>query len=351
MTAQADTSTVVPVGRGNEFLPDRSYFAFPHACPGTVALKFTIGGIQVRVTGFDEVQASALLQRHGIFCRRSETTDRPRMEVNVRRVGRPAFLIARDHPVQPGTPGAAGTGDGSRTAEYYRIHMRWEAGALLATSYEWAASIEFAGATSDLLLADCAVYGRAEFDRSLENYLRVVYAHLAVPAKGFLLHSAGLVRSGRAFLFFGPSGAGKTTVTTLSPGAKVLSDDLTMVMPAEATPGAEARYAACSVPFRGLFAPHPESADTYPLAGLFRLVQDTTDWLEPLSGAAAIGEVVGSLPFVMDRPEMAGSAIDAVSAAAGQVPVFRLHFRKDSTFWRVIEDRIDGFRSSSGIKS
>ena len=340
MTAQADTTIVVPVRRGNEFLPDRSYYAFPHACPGKVSLTFTIGGIPVRVTGFDEVQAASLLHRHGIFCRRSETEDRPRMEVSVRRAGRPAFLIVRAD-VDPGAPGGT-TGP----SEYYRIHTRWETGALLATSYEWAASIDFTGATGDLVLADSALYGRAEFDRSLENFLRVVYSHLAIPANGFLLHSAGLVRSDRAFLFFGPSGAGKTTVTTLSPGAKVLSDDLTMVMRGDGN-----QYAACSVPFRGLFAPRPESAATYPLAGLFRLVQDTTDSLEPLDGAAAVGEVVGSLPFVMDRPEMAGAAIDTVSAVASQVPVFRLHFRKDTTFWRVLEDRVDGFRTGGGIKS
>ncbi len=334
MTAQADTTTVVPVGRGNEFLPDRSYYAFPHACQGTVSLTFTIGGISARVRGFDEAQAAALLDRHGVFCRRSEAADRLRMEATVRCAGRPAFLIA----------GMAGD-----PSEYYRIDTRWETGALLATSYEWAACIDFPGATSTLVLADSALYGRAAFDRSVENFLRVVYAHLAIPANGFLLHSAGLVRSGRAFLFFGPSGAGKTTVTTLSPGAKVLSDDLTMVMRGSGDQGDQ--YVACSVPFRGLLAPRPESAATYPLAGFFRLVQDSTDSLEPLDGAAAVGEVVGSLPFVMDRPEMAGPAIDTVSAAASQVPVFRLRFRKESTFWRVIEDRIDGFRSGGGMKS
>jgi hypothetical protein len=171
----------------------------------------------------------------------------------------------------------------------------------------------------------------------MENFLRVAYAHAVIPSGGFLLHSAGLVRDGRAWLFFGPSGSGKTTVTSLTPEALILSDDLTMVLRS-----GQGEYRACSVPFRGLFAPRPESDESWPVAGFFRLVQDKADRIEPVRGAMAVGELVGSLPFVTERSEIAGDVIDAVAAAVSRVPVFRLHFRKDNTFWRIIETACPG---------
>src|SRR5207247_1225576 len=68
------------------------------------------------------------------------------------------------------------------------------------------------------------------FDRGLENFLRILTASHILESGGFLLHASGVVRAGRAYVFFGPSGSGKTTVTHLSPGDQVLSDDLTLVV-------------------------------------------------------------------------------------------------------------------------
>ncbi len=333
MTAQA-RSVVGTALVGSEFLPDLAFFRSPVSFAGSSRLVFTIGGLPVRMTGFSAEQGRALQDRHGVFCRAGDERGEPlesRMDLQVVKADRPCFLRATGSVQRP---------------EYYRVEIRWEGNALIATSYEWAGWFDASLRCGDLALAGSALEDIRAFDRSVENFLRVLYSHLVIHDGGFLLHSAGLVRHGRAYLFFGPSGAGKTTVTELSPDARILSDDLTLVVR-----GAPGEFRACSVPFRGVFAPRPESAETYPLAGFFRLVQDTADALEPLKGAAAIGEIIGSLPFVMDRPEMAGEVIDTVAAAAMDVPVFRLHIRKDRTFWRLIEARIDDFSQLRGIRS
>mgnify|MGYP001823805609 CR=1 FL=1 len=50
----------------------------------------------------------------------------------------------------------------------------------------------------------------------LDYYLRVAYALLSFDAGGMMFHAAGIVRGGKAHLFFGHSGAGKTTVARVS---------------------------------------------------------------------------------------------------------------------------------------
>jgi len=155
---------------------------------------------------------------------------------------------------------------------------------------------------------------------------------MALAKGGVLIHAAGVVRAGRAFVFFGPSGSGKTTTTTLSPGSRILSDDLLMIS------RENGGFRAASVPFRGLRTPAASSDESYPIAGLFRLIKDESDYLEELSRPQAVGQVVQSLPFVTDRPEAAPRILEVVSDLVSDIPVKKLHFRKDPGFWRVIED-------------
>lgn len=58
-----------------------------------------------------------------------------------------------------------------------------------------------------------------------------------------LLHSAGIIRNGKALLFLGPGMAGKTTVATLSKDSFILSDDQVMVQKVND------RFFAYSTPF------------------------------------------------------------------------------------------------------
>jgi len=92
------------------------------------------------------------------------------------------------------------------------------------------------------------------------------------------------------------------------------------------------------------------------VAGFFRLVQSPEDRLERLSGARAVGELVGSLPFVTERGEMVGKVLDVVSSACERVPVFRLRFTKSRNFWNTLSNAgldasVDDFSLIRGIKA
>lgn len=331
-TTQAAKLSVTPLDDRAEYVPDLAFHASVAVSAGSESLTLTVGGLCVRLSGLDARQRATLEERFGIFC--GDRGADPIVAIEVTRAPRASFLRV------------------AQVSEFYRVDTRWEADVLLTCSYEWAGWLDTSRRRGGLSLARMTEEDPRAFDRSMENFLRVVYSHAVISTGGFLLHSAGLVLNDRAYLFFGPSGSGKTTVTTLTPEALILSDDLTMVLRS-----ASGEYRACSVPFRGLFAPRPESDRSWPVAGFFRLIQDKVDRLDEVRGARAIGELVGSLPFVTERSEIAGDVIDAVASAVSHVPVFRLHFRKDRTFWQLIDrasprasisPSVDGFSAGGG---
>ena len=52
---------------------------------------------------------------------------------------------------------------------------------------------------------------------SIDAVLRIVHTLVLARQGGFLAHSASAIRNGKAFLFAGVSGAGKTTISRLAP--------------------------------------------------------------------------------------------------------------------------------------
>ena len=65
---------------------------------------------------------------------------------------------------------------------------------------------------------------------SIDAVLRIVHTLVLSRQGGFLVHAASAVRNGRAFLFAGVSGAGKTTMARLAPeDAVLLTDEISYV--------------------------------------------------------------------------------------------------------------------------
>jgi hypothetical protein len=165
----------------------------------------------------------------------------------------------------------------------------------------------------------------------IENYLRVLYAWLALDHDSLLLHACGIIRDGKGYVFFGPSGSGKTTTAILSAEYTILSDDLVIIKKVAET------YHACGVPFRGDMPEAPRTNASAPLRGLFTLVKDTEHYLAPLTLPDAVAQLVRCVPFVMNQPENAHRVTQVCLDFATCVPVRVLHFRRDAGFWNVID--------------
>ena len=176
----------------------------------------------------------------------------------------------------------------------------------------------------------------------VENYLRILSAHAVLPLHGLMLHSAGLVFNGRAYVFVGRSDAGKTTLTRKAhaAGAVVLSDDINLLLP-EADD-----YRAYAVPFTGEFGrtlDHLDSHDSYPLAGIILLEQSDRLATERVSSSFAVARMLTGCPFVNTDEHESDVLFDSVARLASRVPVIRLLNRREDEIQDIMEKVEQGF--------
>jgi hypothetical protein len=165
----------------------------------------------------------------------------------------------------------------------------------------------------------------------IEYFLRMVYSLLIFERGGMLFHSAAIVRENQAYLFFGLSGSGKTTAARLSADYLVLNDDLVALV------DCDTHWQVFGTPFWNPSQVKP-SARSAPLHMLLRLVQDHQVYVEPLSAAQGMAEMITSIPLINADPSRTHELVQRCRAVMNSVPIFRLHFRKDNTFWKVIAE-------------
>lgn len=164
-----------------------------------------------------------------------------------------------------------------------------------------------------------------------ENFLRVLYAWQSVEHNLLLLHAAGIISHGRGFVFFGPSGNGKTTVTTFSLDRTVLSDDIVIVKKVGQ------RYRVYGVPFRGDMPEAPRTNAVADLRGAFTLVKDAEHRLSEMPVWEAVAKLARCVPFVMTEPAHTNRVMDICHDLVATVPVRAMHFRRDPDFWRMLD--------------
>ncbi|HXO18850.1 MAG TPA: hypothetical protein VOA87_02870 [Thermoanaerobaculia bacterium] len=178
--------------------------------------------------------------------------------------------------------------------------------------------------------------GRAEqelFPGIFENFLRVLLAYRLTELGGALLHSAGVVDGGQAFLFLGASGAGKTTLSRLSlaAGRTVLSDDLNALSP---LPGGGARVD--KLPFTGDVGDRRSGSPAYPLRGLLQLEKGPAAAFRPLSAARAAALLLACSPFVNADPHRRERLAANLSGLARAAPAGVLTFSREGDFWDML---------------
>jgi len=296
----------------DDFVPGADYFEAVRPGFGRESIDLAIGPVVFRLESLSISQMDDLRGKFRPFVQTRASAPRPDLRVRLCPAGRASFLKLRQG-----------------VAETYRMDCRVRGGSRDCWSYEFAGTLEVAAWTAELALVEAS---GPLFHRGLENYLRTLTASFILGRGGLLLHGAGVVRGGKAYVFFGPSGSGKTTVTHLSPTDTVLSDDLTLLV------ATERGFEAAGIPF-GMAHHHvPDTHRSFPIASLNRLVQSQEVKRSPLAGARAVAQLSASLPFVMDFPGDASRALMNVDRLLSSVPAFRLQFRKDGAFWNVTEE-------------
>jgi hypothetical protein len=271
---------------------------------GGEAASFAVAGVPIRVEGLSPLQKETL---EGLYERSGSSSSKA--EVSLFQVDPTVF-----RPIDP-------------RGWNYSLDFDYGPGHTHLVGIDWMARIDW--------LAESVKAGlwvsteeTGAFHGAIENFLRVLAAHVLVVEGGALLHSAAVLSAGEAHLFVGPSGAGKSTISHLAraAGRSVVSDDLNVVTPGFALSGSSFFSEIGS-----------RAGGSYPLRGIYRLEKGNEDALRPMGQGETIASLIACAPFVNHSRFLAHRLWSNLSGLARRVPAHVLTFRREGTFWPLIE--------------
>jgi len=170
---------------------------------------------------------------------------------------------------------------------------------------------------------------------SIDAVLRIVHTLVLAKQGGFLLHSASAIRNGKAFLFAGVSGAGKTTISRLAPAdATLLTDEISYVRKLDVAEKSNG-YVAFGTPFTGELAKLGENTSA-PVAALYLLTKGPENRIDSVSAADAGRELLANMLFFAEDQELVCLAFQGACDFVHCVPVYRLTFMPDARVWEMI---------------
>ena len=165
---------------------------------------------------------------------------------------------------------------------------------------------------------------------SIDSVLRITHSLLLAMEGGFQVHASSAIRNGRAFIFAGVSGAGKTTTARLAPhDAAVLTDEISYVR------RMENGYRAYGTPFAGELA-RPGANASAPIQRVCLLKQSLENRLRRVSHAEAIRALMRHVLFFARDEELVERVLDSVVEFASSVEVMEMEFTPDHRAWELI---------------
>ena len=189
-------------------------------------------------------------------------------------------------------------------------------------------SYDFEGARVEADAAGARFSG-VRHEYALDSLLRMLLSWALLAENGFLLHAATVVKDGKAYVFVGRSGAGKSTVASLSPRGSVFTDEISLLK----REGAEWR--AYGTPFGGEFRADGVNTSA-PLAGIFRLVQARENRVTRLRPSELLRAMLPSVLFFATEVGDHQRLLQILGMASEEVAGYTLEFRKSKSFWEVL---------------
>ncbi len=289
--------------------PPQSFFETDRPAWGRERLAVKLGPLAFELSGLDDDQLRRLLPRYGPYTI-DDARDAPLLaEIDVVRHDADYFI------------------DPPEGKELTRVHLAFDDDGVRFLSYRAVGRFDPESGEGDLVLSR----GTWEpVERAIENYVRMMVAWMAAMRGGALVHAASAVLDGQGYLFFGESGAGKSTLSAVNRRARVVSDDLSLVLPAGGRPH------LIGSPFRGTYEEGEPVHGAYPLAAGFRLIQAPAAAVKNVPRAVAFSGLVGNLPFVAEAFPQRPDLFASVQRTFDAVPLAHLEFAKDESYWDAI---------------
>lgn len=215
--------------------------------------------------------------------------------------------------------GAQGWLDAPFYGERYRLEVRGAAERRIVVSYNFALCRSPQARTRWLLaLTDRA---REPLGRVVENAARFLLAIQALDRGGFALHAAAVLHEGRAYLYAGPSRAGKSTAVRASAPARSLGDDFGLVVPGPHG------WVAPAVPFDSAERVDPNvPRGQYSVEGIWRLYKSDDIVTEQPDSRIAVASLLSCAAFPWAYPERATELLDHAGRFVHEGRFAHLHF-------------------------
>lgn len=166
----------------------------------------------------------------------------------------------------------------------------------------------------------------------LNSFLRFIYTILLLKESGFLVHASSLIREGEGYLFPGESGAGKTTITRLSPDATLLTDEVSLVKKVNGN------YHIYGTPFWGELAIGGKNTHV-PLKSVYFPKKDKKSFKKNVNTLQTLEMLLPNVLLYSEDEEFMLQLFNICIDFAGSVPCYELHFLPEPSFWRIIDDK------------
>lgn len=187
---------------------------------------------------------------------------------------------------------------------------------------------------ADYLIEVNGIYNEAVVsvydELALKHALNNLYsAFLVYNNWGLLIHSSCVDHQGKAYLFSGQSGAGKSTVARLSSPRPLLSDEATIVKINKD------EIRVFDSPFRSeLTTPYVRKSCR--LSAIYLLIQSLDIKALPVKKSDALLGMIDKIFYWHHDSSETTKILNMCKQLVEQVPVYNLHFQKNDSFWELI---------------
>ncbi len=165
---------------------------------------------------------------------------------------------------------------------------------------------------------------------AIDSVIRVALSLFLASRSGLLVHGASAIRDGRAYMFAGVSGAGKTTISRLAPpSSTLLSDEVSLIRLTDRG------YFCFGTPFSGELATPGENTQA-PLDTVYFLEQSANNEVAAIGDLDANRCLLRNVLFFSQDTSLVNAIFDTVCDLTRKVPTKRLKFAPTPEVWEII---------------
>ncbi|SDS28753.1 hypothetical protein SAMN05444162_1149 [Paenibacillaceae bacterium GAS479] len=176
----------------------------------------------------------------------------------------------------------------------------------------------------DYSRVELQVYDDLALKHALFNWYSAWLIHRR---KGLLIHSSCVVENGKAWLFVGHSGAGKSTVAELSAPRPILSDEATLLL---LDPNGKV-----TIQDSPLRSENEERGDVSvcELGGIHFLIQSPEVRRDPMGKVETLIGLMDKVFYWKHSKLETAKMIAVCREVVQKTPAYNLYFQKNDTFW------------------